>query len=170
MANANQTDLIMKQPDVPFREIKGWGSDLDPKMRPGYPKEMPSDVRNVRGPEIERQPVTVRIHQSIEHPDLTPVFGTTCPPRGLSGKLRDHAYKFSEDRLAHWLTLMLADRVDVVEGMIEDLTGSNHERRTSRTVDDSPAADTRRTALIAGAALAAVAVGIAWQMSRRDRD
>ncbi len=52
---------------------------------------------------------------------LTPVFGTSCPPHGLSGSLRDFAYSFSEGRIAHWLTLMLADRVNVVEDVLLDL-------------------------------------------------
>jgi hypothetical protein len=33
----------------------------------------------------------------MEHKFLTPVFGTSCPPRGVSGALRKLAYrKFSE--------------------------------------------------------------------------
>jgi hypothetical protein len=49
------------------------------------------------------------------------VFGTTCPPKGLSGLLRGVGYKFSEGRMARWLTLMFADRVDVIEGVLTDL-------------------------------------------------
>ncbi|MGN6183351.1 MAG: hypothetical protein ACTHQM_06810 [Thermoanaerobaculia bacterium] len=62
----------------------------------------------------------MKIFISPEHPDITPVFGTACPPRGLSGVLRGIAYKFGEGRLAHWMTLMLADRIDVVEGLLDD--------------------------------------------------
>jgi hypothetical protein len=41
------------------------------------------------------------------------VFGTSCPPRGVSGALRKLAYrKFSEADAAHWLLLMAGDRVD----------------------------------------------------------
>ena len=36
--------------------------------------------------------------------------------------IQDIGYKFSEGRLARWLTLVLADRVDVVEGVIEGLS------------------------------------------------
>jgi hypothetical protein len=47
---------------------------------------------------------------------LTPVFGTSCPPKGVSGMLRKYAYqRFSEGRAAHWLILLAADRVDSVE-------------------------------------------------------
>lgn len=47
---------------------------------------------------------------------LTPVFGTACPPKGLSGALRRHAYaRYSEGWPAHWLILIAADRVDTIE-------------------------------------------------------
>src|SRR4051812_29728780 len=102
--------------------IKGWGSDLDPRRRPGVPRDKaPQLGAESLYPPIERQLVTVKIHKSTEHGRLTPVFGTSCPPRGLSGALRDFAYKFSEGRLARWLTLMFADRVDVVEDIVTDL-------------------------------------------------
>ena len=49
-------------------------------------------------------------------PRIPPVFGTSTPPRGLSGAIRKYAYReYSEGRAAHWLLLMLADRVDAVE-------------------------------------------------------
>lgn len=98
----------------------GWGADADPADRPNVPFELPSDVMSVRGNVGARQIPEFKIHQSTEHPDLTPVFGTSCPPRGLSGKLRDFAYTYSEGRMPHWLILLLADRVDVVEGLLED--------------------------------------------------
>jgi hypothetical protein len=63
----------------------------------------------------ERQPEKWPRERSIEHKFLTPVFGTVCPPHGLSGMIRRHAYKrYSEGRAAHWLLLMAADRVDSV--------------------------------------------------------
>jgi len=49
------------------------------------------------------------------------VFGTSCPPRGLSGALRGLGYRYSEGRMARWLLLMTADRVDTVEGIFVDL-------------------------------------------------
>jgi hypothetical protein len=80
-------------------------------------------------------------------PDLTAVFGTACPPRGLSGALRNLAFEYSEGTARHWLTLLLADRVDVLEsaaaavlkgnpdnfiaekGWIARLTGGDEKRR-----------------------------------------
>jgi hypothetical protein len=50
------------------------------------------------------------------------VFGTTCPPRGLSGAIRKYSYaKYSEGQSAHWLLLVAADRVDVVESGVRSL-------------------------------------------------
>jgi len=102
--------------------IKGWGSDLDPATRPGVPRDKAPEI-GVESlyPPIEQQVARVKIHKSNEHGKLTPVFGTSCPPKGLSGKMRDAAYKYSEGKLAHWLMLMAADRVDVVEDVASDL-------------------------------------------------
>jgi hypothetical protein len=61
----------------------------------------------------ERQPEKWPRERSIEHAFLTPVFGTAQPPRGVSGAIRKYSYaKYSEGRAAHWLLLVLADRVD----------------------------------------------------------
>jgi hypothetical protein len=46
---------------------------------------------------------------------LTPVFGTSCPPRGLSGMMRTAAYKIPDHFTSRWLVLLAADRVDVLE-------------------------------------------------------
>jgi hypothetical protein len=102
--------------------IPGWGSDLDPAVRPGVPRDKaPQLGPELLYPPIERQTPPFRIHKSTEHGQLTPVFGTSCPPSGLSGRLRDVGYKFSEGRLARWLTLLAADRVNVVEDVLSDL-------------------------------------------------
>jgi hypothetical protein len=102
-------------------EIPGWGSDLDPERRPGVPRDKAPYVGvEALYPEIEPQVPRHRIHKSTEHARLTPVFGTSCPPRGLSGKLRDIGYRYSEGRMLRWMTLILADRVDMVEGVLGD--------------------------------------------------
>ena len=102
--------------------INGWGSDLDLRVRPGVPRDKAPQIGGeLLYPPIEQQVPRIRIHKSTEHARLTPVFGTSCPPKGLSGWIRDFAYKFSEGRLAHWMGLMLADRVDVAEGVLSDL-------------------------------------------------
>jgi hypothetical protein len=103
--------------------IPGWGVDLDPADRPSYPKL--GDFREQTGAHWdlpERQPGGEDRERSVEHGLMPPVFGTAQPRRGLSGKLRTLAYdRWSEGRNAHWLTLIAADRVDVLEGAVESL-------------------------------------------------
>lgn len=98
------------------RTIPVWGVDLDPQNRPAVPKER----FNPQGTGAhwdfpERQPERWPREKSTEHKFLTPVFGTACPPKGLSGAIRRYAYRYSEGQLTHWLLLVLGDRVDVLE-------------------------------------------------------
>ncbi len=102
--------------------IRGWGSDLNPATRPGVPMDKAPGIGVEQlYPVFEQQTPHGRVHKSTEHGKLTPVFGNACPPRGVSGLIRDFAYNFSEGRLSHWLLLMAADRVDMVEELIIDL-------------------------------------------------
>lgn len=102
--------------------IAGWGADLDHAHRPAYPMERtPPRLENVHWDQPSAQPHTVEVLKSTERPGMTPVFGTTLPPRGLSGKLRRLAFKASENDVRRWMLLLLADRIDVVEGVLEDL-------------------------------------------------
>jgi hypothetical protein len=104
------------------RSVPGWGVDLDPKNRPAVPKEhFNPGGTGAHWDFPERQPERYPRERSPEHRFLTPVFGTSCPPKGLSGVIRRYAYTFSEGRTAHWLLLMCADRVDVGESRIEAL-------------------------------------------------
>ena len=101
--------------------IPGWGVDLDPKDRPSVPRErFDPSANGGNGHLPERQPERWPRERSIEHAMLTPVFGTSCPPKGLSGKMRTYAYeRFSEGRAAHWLLLIAADRVDATESHLQ---------------------------------------------------
>lgn len=101
--------------------IPGWGADLDPADRPAYPKERTPPRLDPAPRAATPQHATVEVLHSTERPGLTPVFGTTLPPKGLSGHLRRAAFRHSENDLRHWMTLLLADRVDVVEGLVDDL-------------------------------------------------
>jgi hypothetical protein len=106
-----------------FSEIKGRGVDADPKNDPTYPMKNRNDGEHA-GYSWERppqQPITVEVLHSNERPDLTSVFGTSTPPSGLSGVLRRLAFGYSESSYGHWLPLMVADRVSVVEGVLGDL-------------------------------------------------
>lgn len=97
--------------------IPGWGVDLDPNDRPSVPKlQFDPSFSGAHWEFPERQPENWPRERSIEHQFLPPVFGTSCPPKGLSGVMRRFAYKrYSEARAAHWLILLAADRVDAFE-------------------------------------------------------
>jgi hypothetical protein len=153
------------------RNIKGWGSDLDPARRPGVPRDKAPElgVENLYPPFAQQAPRT-KIHKSTEHARLTPVFGTSCPPYGLSGRIRDFGYTFSEGRLSRWMTLMFADRVNVLEDVLSDLArgrvpnlaremGLRSEFRYNR-------AGLARKAAVAGLCVAAF---IAYSRQRRPR-
>jgi hypothetical protein len=101
------------------RTIHGWGVDLDPKDRPAVPKErFDPEGTGAHWDFPERQPEHWPREKSPEHKFLTPVFGTSCPPKRLSGVIRRYAYRYSEGRLTHWLLLIGADRVDVLESRV----------------------------------------------------
>jgi hypothetical protein len=107
-------------------QIAGWGSDLDLDRRPGVPRDKAPEIGGeLLYPLITQQQPTHRIHKSTEHGKLTPVFGTSCPPRGLSGRIRDIAYRFSEGPPWRWMMLMFADRVDMVESAARDIAELN---------------------------------------------
>jgi hypothetical protein len=102
--------------------IEGWAADLDHANRPAYPMERtPPRLENVHWDRPEDQPVRMKVYHSTERQGITPVFGTSTPPSGLSGKIRDVAYAMTENDIRHWLLLLLADRVNMVEGIGDDL-------------------------------------------------
>ena len=95
--------------------IPGWGVDLDPKDRPAVPR-LKFETTGAHWDFPERQEQKWPREKSIEHEMLPPVFGTSTPPRGLSGVVRRYAYRYSEGRAAHWLLLLGADRINAIEG------------------------------------------------------
>src|SRR3712207_2617831 len=114
--------------------IPGWGADLDPKDRPSVPRERFDPTLGGAHWEFpERQPEHWPRERSNEHRFLTPVFGTSCPPKGLSGVIRQFAYRFSEGQTVHWLLLIAADRVDVVESRIQALMSGRPDSRVLET-------------------------------------
>ena len=103
--------------------IKGWGVDADPRNDPTYPMKRRNNGEHAgyRWERPPQQPVSVEVLHSNERPNVSATFGTSTPPSGLSGSIRRFAFKYSESSYGHWLPLMLADRVDVVEGILDDL-------------------------------------------------
>ena len=103
--------------------VTGWGVDADPKNDPTYPyRDRSKDeglTKDWQRPTQQRS--DVEILQSIEHIRRPAVFGTSTPPSGLSGMIRRLAFRWSESNWIHWLMLMGADRINVVEGVVADL-------------------------------------------------
>jgi hypothetical protein len=106
-----------------FAHIKGWGVDANPQNEPTYPmKNYTGDDHkrlNYRKPVLQK--VNIEVLHSNERPGVSAVFGTSVPPSGLSGRLRRYAFRHSESSYGHWLPLLLADRINVWEGVISDL-------------------------------------------------
>ena len=116
IAGRNMKDLT--------KNIPGWGIDADPENDPAYPMKHTNgaDHERLNYEKAPQQPQDMEILHSIERPSVTRVFGTSTPPSGLSGAIRRYAYKYSEATATHWMTLILADRINVIEGKINDLT------------------------------------------------
>ncbi len=113
----------MQATNKDYSHITGWGLDADPQNDPTYPMKKRTNGEQA-GYSWERppqQPITIEVLHSNERPNVTAVFGTSTPPAGLSGVIRRIAFKYSESSYGHWLPLMLADRVNVVEGIVDDL-------------------------------------------------
>ena len=103
-------------------QIKGWGVDADSRNDPTYPyRDRSADDHSGHWQRPTQQQPQVELLQSVEHKWLPAVFGSASPPRGISGSMRRLAFRWSESNWAHWLLLMGADRVDMVEGLVEDL-------------------------------------------------
>lgn len=103
--------------------INGWGIDANPDNDPSYPMKNRTDEEQ-KGYNWERptqQPIQMEILRSIERPNISAVFGTSTPPSGLSGQIRRFAFRYSESSWGHWVPLVIADRVDVIQGIVNDL-------------------------------------------------
>lgn len=109
---------------VDTSKIPGWGVDADPKNNPTYPIRHIEDQkdRGLTWTRPSQQIPQVEVLRSIEHNRLPAVIGTSTPPSALSGAIRRYAFRRSESDWWHWLLLMGADRINVVEGVVEDLT------------------------------------------------
>jgi hypothetical protein len=112
-----------KIPDE-YAHIKGWGIDADTRNDPTYPMKKrngaPHSGDNWTRP--TQQDINIEVNHSVERPNISAVFGTDVPPSGLSGLIRRQAFKKTENQYSHWLPLLLADRVNMVEGILDDLS------------------------------------------------
>ena len=152
-----------------YAHIKGWGIDADPGNDPTYPmKRYTGDDHsrlNYDRPPLQREDVEV-LH-SNERPGLSAVFGTSAPPSGLSGRIRRYAFRYSEGSFGHWIPLLLADRINVIEGIVDDLKQGHLPNILAEKGWKAEWKHNRRSVakkLVAGAAITAFAL-VLW--SRR---
>jgi hypothetical protein len=148
--------------------IQGWGADLDLKNRPAVPMERTPPRLEHPPARIEQQKTDIPVFVSPERPSITPLFGTSVPPSGISGMIRAAAYKSTENDLRHWILLMIADRVNVVEGIVDDLSGGRvpnvlGEMGIRAEWQHNP------VGLVKKAAIASAVIGAAWYMMRRPK-
>jgi hypothetical protein len=164
-----QEGLFITQPRktaADMSHIQGWGADLDLKNRPAVPMERtPPRLEHPPPTHIEQQKTDIPVFVSPERPSITPIFGTSVPPSGISGMIRAAAFKTTENDIRHWVLLMVADRVNVVEGIIDDLSHGKvpnvlGEMGIRAEWQHNPAG------LVKKAAIASAVVGAAWYLMR----
>jgi hypothetical protein len=119
----DRTSIASSSSTIDARSVVGWGVDADPRNDPTYPyRDRSTDMglrQNWEPPSPQES--QVEILQSVEYIRRPSVFGTSTPPSGISGVVRRAAFRWSESNWLHWLLLMGADRINVVEGVVEDL-------------------------------------------------
>lgn len=106
-----------------MQNIQGWGIDMRPEDRPAYPmwNETEKTGSHYTEESIPKQEMIFKEFKSIERPQMPPVYGQTVAPTGLSGLIRAFAFRYGEGSFGHWLPILLADRVNMVEGILDDL-------------------------------------------------
>jgi len=162
----------MSQQSKDHSDIPGWGADLALEDRPAVPKErMPARLPGLHWDEPTPQEQKVEVLLSTERfGKMTPIFGSTVPPKGLGGLMRRLAFRFSENDIRRWMILLAADRTNMVEGVVDDLAHGH----VPNLIDEMGLRsawkyDRERTATklaVAGGALAFIAV-LAVARSRR---
>ncbi len=161
----------MEKRTIDAMQVKGWGIDANPENDPTYPMKNRNNGEHM-GYSWERppqQPASVEVLHSNERPNLSAAFGTSTPPAGLSGVIRRFAFKYSESSYGHWLPLMLADRVGVVEGYVEDLA-RGHVPNVFAERGWKAEWKHNRKSLVTRVAVGAVLTGVAVAYLRGGRD
>jgi hypothetical protein len=154
-----------------YKEIPGWGMDADPENEPTYPmKNYTGDDHNrINYQRADQQPVDVELLMSNERPALTRVFGTSVPPSGLSGMIRRYAFKHSEDRYRHWIPLILADRINMVEGIFEDISKGHFPNIAAERGWKVEWKHNPKGMIIKAATVAAVGLLVFWSLSGKKK-
>ena len=166
----------MKNIKINPKDINGWGIDADPLDVPAYPMKKRNEDDNKKGifwDRPDQQAAQVEVLVSNERPTITAVFGTPNPPSGLSGEIRRYAFKYSESSYGHWLPLLLADRVNMIEGIVDDIKQGSFpnifaELGGKAELKHNPVGLAKKVAV--GLAITAGIVMLCTRKSRRNQD
>lgn len=165
---SNKRQALAGKPDIP-----GWGSDIDRGKRPAFAMELAPDEHQGHdhqhaAPAQQQRDMEVLV--SNERPHITPLFGTGPQPSGLSGAIRRFAFRFTENDIRHFMLLLLADRINVAEGIGDDIS-KGRVPNVLAEMGIKAEWEHNRAGLIRKAAVAGAVTGIAWYLlQRRARD
>ena len=161
----------MKKTAQDFAHISGWGIDADPKNDPTYPnRHRTGEEHDGRSWERPTQQVLDReVLHSIERPDYTAVVGNSVPPSGLSGMIRRFAFKYSENSYLHWLPLVMADKVNVVEGLLDDLAHGTVPNIWAEKGYNSEWKHDKKSLFIKLGTVAALTAGVVYLMTSNNK-
>lgn len=121
----------------PSEGAHAYGVDEPRENRPGVPMEAkpePAEGAHWDTPPHQQSDVVHLHRKGLDQ--LTPVYGTAQPPHGFSGAMRRIAYKIPEHSPMHWMMLLSADRVDILEDRFTNglgTTGADAIRRQIKT-------------------------------------
>jgi hypothetical protein len=108
MEELTTTTAPSRRSAPPFEPV-----DLDPARRPGVPMHRPPEPwPNARFPPARMHARPASLLHGRPHKQMTPVYSTAVPPRGVSGAIRRAAYRYPDHVVRHWMMLLFADRVD----------------------------------------------------------
>lgn len=150
-------------------DVNGWGVDADAGNDLTYPIPDRSADTGAGWNHPRAQRTDVEVLRSVEYNRRPAVFGTSAPPAGISGMVRRAAFGYSESDWRHWLMLLGADRIDMVEGIVADLSRG---RIPNLPAEMGLAADLRHDRsglmrkLAVGAGVAVVAVALMGRKTR----
>jgi hypothetical protein len=121
-SGASPTIVHTSSGPVDTAGIVGWGLDANPQNDPTYSyRDRSADDHSGQWARPTQQESDVEVLISIEHKQLPAAFGTSSPPRWASGAVRRWAFRWTESNWMHWLLLIAADRINMVEGLLQDV-------------------------------------------------
>lgn len=165
--STNKQHSLTGKPNIP-----GWGTDIDRGKRPAFAMERaPGDHEGHDHSHAEpvQQQRDIEVLVSNERPHITPLFGTGPEPSGVSGAIRRFAFRFTENDIRHFMLLLLADRINVAEGIGSDLS-RGHVPNVLAEMGIKAEWEHNRAGLVRKVAVAGAVTGIAWYlMTRRSR-